>query len=244
MTYRIRLAIVYLLLFIPTLAFTQSISNVRAENQNGKVIVTYDLNGTNDVKYVITLYGSHDNFQASLKYVAGDVGKGVAAGTNKRIEWDIAQELISYQGNITFKIRGEVIPLPLAIKTPAAGATVRLGKSKPITWSGGRQGQSIRIELMKDGAVAQSIGETTNTGAYQWSVPKDLAKGNYQIRLTGGNETLNSETFNVKKKIPIWMIAAPVIVVGVVVAILAKPKASPGPDTETDKLPDAPAPNN
>jgi hypothetical protein len=241
MNLRIRLTILYSVLFlVPAITFGQSISNVKAENQSGKVIITYDLNGSNDVKYNITLFGSHDSYQTQLRYVVGDVGKGVTAGPGKRIEWDVNQELVTYQGNITFKIRGEVIALPLSINTPSSA---RQGKTTTITWSGGKRDQKVHIDLVKDGTVAQSIGDTNNTGTYKWSVPKDIAKGSYQLRLTSGNETVNSQSFSLNKKIPLWIIAAPVVVVGVIVAVLvSKPKSNSGGGD--GPLPDAPTPKN
>lgn len=234
--------VLFLLLFISAAASAQ-IENVHATNVAGRVVITYDLNGTADQKYIITIYSSHNNYASPLRFVVGDAGRDVAVGKGKRVEWDIAQELVTYSGNITFRVRGEVIATPLTFKTPAANATVKKGKSTQITWSGGRQGQPIKVELLQDGTTVQSIKETTNTGVVVWDVPKDLAKGVYQVRITGAGENAISQPFNIKPKPPLLWIIAPIVVVGIIIAVLPK-GGGEKPDDEAKDLPDAPIPQD
>ncbi|HMJ67303.1 MAG TPA: Ser-Thr-rich GPI-anchored membrane family protein [Cyclobacteriaceae bacterium] len=229
------------ILVLPAIALCQRIENLKAENISGKVIITYDLIGNTDQHYNISVFSSHDNFVAPLKFVVGDVGKSIAAGPGKRVEWDLTKELVTYQGNITFKVRGDVMPIPLTIKAPVENKTVRKGKAMTVTWVGGKQGSPLRIDLIQDGKTAQTISESaTNNGMHTWVVPKDIAKGNYQVRLSGGGETATSGAFPIKPKLPILWIAAPIVVGGVIIAILAKGK---DPDIDPD-LPNSPSPQD
>ena len=97
----------------------QKIQNLNASFLDGKAIVTYDVIGTKaNQTYTIDLYSSHNNFASPLKNVTGDVGKNIKAGTGKKIIWDAASELTEFSGDISFKIKGELIPLPLAGRRP------------------------------------------------------------------------------------------------------------------------------
>ncbi len=200
----------------------QRLENIRAEAINGgeSVIITYDLTGGNaSSKYNVTVYSSHNNFAAPLNQVTGDLNE-VKPGTGKRIVWNTRNEITSYSGDITFELRADPIALPLSVKTPGG---VKKGKATTITWEG-TTGESVQLDLVKNGTVVNQIGRTNDLSKYVWSVPADLEKGSgYQVRLTANGRTVSSDSFSVKSKVkPIYFIIPGAVVVGAVVFLAAK----------------------
>jgi len=228
--------------------FTQSIQNINASVSGGKVTVTYDLVGAKpDQTFIIGLYGSHNNFSTPLQMVSGDVGNNVKGAVGKKILWDAEGELgnnIDQITQITFKVKGELAAVPIAVKNPANGSTARTGKNLKILWAGGKPNQRVVIELLKENQVVATIGESQNTGQHDWPIPKDLAKGVYSIKLTGGEEVVQSGSFTVKGKIPLWMKLVPAVVgAGVLAAVLMGGGGDDGGgDVTTNDLPVPPGP--
>lgn len=222
------------------LLLAQSIENVQAAFTGERVLVTYDLIGSADETYNIQIFGSHNNFSAPIRLVTGDVGPNVKAGKAKTIQWSIVEELVNFKGQITFRVRGEVVVPPLSIQSPGANATVKNGKTTEVKWTGGRKTANVKIELLQNGAVTNSITDAANTGSYSWVVPKDLAKGTYSLRLSSGTESATAGPVIVKAPLPLWAKLAPIAVAGVVaVVILLDKPIVPPPSTD---LPDAPRP--
>jgi formylglycine-generating enzyme required for sulfatase activity len=103
----------YLLLlftvFITATAHTQTITNIRASQDDQDILVTYDLRADdNNLKFTTQLYLSTDGgrtYSGPLQQVFGDVGPGITAGLNKRIRWQVLDERERLQGdNIQFKV--------------------------------------------------------------------------------------------------------------------------------------------
>lgn len=220
-------------------ASAQSIENVQVVFTGQRVLISYDLNGKPDEKYRVQVYGSHNNFASPLRLVTGAVGEGVTAGKAKTIEWNIAEEVVTFKGQITFRLRGEVMAAALSLKSPAANSSIKTGKSTEIKWTGGNKNGSVRLELLQNGAVVKAINEGANGGAYAWNVPKDLAKGTYELKISSGGQTASSGPVTVKSPLPLWVKLSPIVVAGVIVVLLL-PKDTPPPDPD---LPNAPRPD-
>lgn len=108
------------LLFLSILGYSQQIQNVKATQQGGKVLVTYDLNDQSGKPYYVKLLMSKDGgatFGNELRFVTGDV-KNTKAGVGKKILWDAAQEISYYDGDAVFRVEAElkVAPMPEAIE--------------------------------------------------------------------------------------------------------------------------------
>ena len=111
---------VFLFLMILTIsggAKAQSITNVRARQEDKKIIVTYDLTGGDQgSRYTVHLFVSEDggnNWKGPMTAVAGDAGTGVNPGTYKQLTWDVLSEPGREQltGNkIAFKIQAIFYP--------------------------------------------------------------------------------------------------------------------------------------
>jgi hypothetical protein len=170
--------------------------------------------------------------------VMGDVGKSIKPGSGKKIEWNAKDELGTYKGEITFKVKGEVVVPMLSFKNPVKGSSVRRGKNIVLQWEGGNTLQNVRLELYKGNEKLISLPEMKNNGSYQWSVPKDLTPGgDYSIKMASGQQNIASENFTVKRKVPFLLKVAPVLVVGGLLAVLLKP-----PSPNNSDLPVAPGP--
>jgi uncharacterized protein (TIGR02145 family) len=88
-----------------SLTRAQEITNVHFE-QEGKVInIYYDLSG--ESTYEVKAFCSGDGGKTwgqPLKFVTGEVGKDIKAGTDKKIVWNVLDEKEDLQGTVQFKI--------------------------------------------------------------------------------------------------------------------------------------------
>ncbi len=215
----------YQLSFFLTIAFfgcsflavaqTKAIPVKAASLPNGKVLISYDLSGEKPTqKYTIKVYCSYNNYLTPLRKVTGDVGANIAVGTGKEIEWDPAEELGNYKGDIDFRVVGELIAMPIVFITPTEGGSVRRGKKTMVQWEGGMPDQDVQLELFQNSQRLQSLTGSKNTGSYNWQLPSDMKKGSYTLNLIVGNETVQSGVFMVKSKIPLGVKLLPVLLLG------------------------------
>ena len=76
----------------------------------------------------------------------------------------------------------------VTVIAPNGGESVRAGNSLTIRWQvTGNPGGALRIELLKRGAVNQTIssGVPMSVGSYQWTVPVTQTAGNdYSVKIT------------------------------------------------------------
>ncbi|MDP2884255.1 MAG: formylglycine-generating enzyme family protein [Ignavibacteria bacterium] len=78
----------FVLLLFPLNVFAQTVSNIRVETKSGRVVITYDLDGTWGEKYDINLAARNNNGETVIPSVlAGDV-LGVSPGKTKWIWWE------------------------------------------------------------------------------------------------------------------------------------------------------------
>ena len=218
-------------------SFSQSVQNIKAVFQDGRVSITYDLIGKNpSEKFLIEVTSSHNNHEASLEMVTGDVNKAVLVGTGKKIIWDAQNELDIFEGEILFKVLGRP---SLTFLSPTEGNKLRIGKKTTIAWAGGLPNQNIKLVLMQGAQIVQTIGEATNRGTYTWAVSKTTKKGSYTIKITSGNEATESNVFTIKRKVPVLAFVLPAVGIGAAVIVLGG-GASGG--SSSNDLPGAPGP--
>ena len=206
--------------------------------QGEKIIVTYDISSDfPGDKYDITLYASSNDFSSPLQRVTGDVGGGQAEGKGKRIEWDAKSELGNYKGELSFEVRAEVIAA-FALKHEVISA--KRGKSVQLDWRGGSKNQEVKIELLKEGAVQGVVGTVGNKGTYNWTITSSEKTGaGFQLRFVNGKETVTTQPFSIKHKIPLVVKVLPFVAVGVIVALAGGSKSSADTTTKDSSL-DAP----
>jgi hypothetical protein len=98
-----------LLLFAVTITQAQKMAIEKIELAREKLVVYYSLDDTNpNHNYQVSLYSSKDNFAAPVTKVIGDVGNEVKPGAQKKIEWNMAQELGAYKGSLSIEVRAGV----------------------------------------------------------------------------------------------------------------------------------------
>lgn len=243
-----RVILLVIAAFITSAAYAQSVVIKKVELAGEQVIVHYDLDDSNpNNEYLINLYSSKDNFSAVLTKVSGDVGMDVKPGTDKKIVWMIRQEYGGYKGKLALEIRGKVYVPFVRLQNFDTKKSYKKGKTYNLKWKVGSP-NPINIELYNGGERISGEINQPNNGEHALFIPNHAAKGSqYRLRFSDARnpeEVVYTDYFRVGPKVPIWMIAAPVVVIGGLIAILASggKDPGPGPGEETNKLPVAPDP--
>ena len=195
-------------LFLPLTVVCQKIENLEASTAGDKIIIMYDIaNGVTGDTYDVLLYASHNNYSSPVRLVSGEVGKALTEGRKKKIEWDAKTELGNYSGDLSFELH-VVVTAALAVQSRVT--SIKRGKDLELAWRGGSANQEIKIELLQSGATIGTLGIIPNTGSWQWPVPSNQSVGNdFQLRLVSGRESVVTEPFSIRHKIPTALKAAP-----------------------------------
>ena len=110
-------SLVLWVLLCPLFAFGQTISNIRIESTHDKVFVVYDLQSDKpqDIGVVFELEGKG---KVTPKSLSGAVMR-VAAGQDRRIEWEVFKDIGSYQGNVVavLSFGGNTVPVVIGTQT-------------------------------------------------------------------------------------------------------------------------------
>jgi hypothetical protein len=205
-----------LLLSISFTSFSQTVQIKKIELAGDKVIVVYDLDDASPTnEYVMGLYASTDNFTVPMAKVKGDVGGDIKPGTNKRIEWNVKQELGDFTGDISLEVRGKVFVVFVKLRDFDATKTYKRGKRYGLSWKPGNA-NPIHIELYKGGERLSGELNHPNNGAYTLSIPAKLPPGkDYKIKITDSknvNDVVYTDVFTVRQRFPL---AAKLIIGGV-----------------------------
>ena len=229
-------------------AFAQNVIIKKVELQGDKVIVHYELDDSNpNNEYQLQLYASKDNFAAPLSKVKGDVGDEIKPGTDKKIEWNIREELGGYKGRISLEVRGKVFAAFVRLQNFDVAKKYKKGKSFNLTWKPGNT-NPVNIELYKGNDRVGGETNHPNNGAFTMFVPGHAKPGkDYRLKISdakNSSDVIYTEYFKVTPKVPIWMKVAPVLIVGgVVVIILSGTDPPPPPPAASEALPKAPDPD-
>jgi hypothetical protein len=230
-----RFVFLFLLLLATTFVHAQSIENVQATFADGLVVITYDLKADANLEFSVSIYSSHNNYSTPLKQLTGDVGT-VKPGMSKRAVWDVKTELITYRGDISFRVKGTPLLAPLVLSKPTDGGAVRRGKTATLQWKGGIPSQNVTIELFQGSERVESLGQVSNSGTFSWSVPSKFEKGKYTLKLSSGAQTTQAD-FSVKAKVPMLLKVLPLLAAGGAAAALAGGGGGGGGESD---LPGAP----
>lgn len=214
----------------------QSIELDFVELSGRRVIIHYNLDdGANSNRqFLVQLYSSQDNFTTPLLRVSGDVGPEVTAGFDKKIFWDITQELKDFKGDVSFEIRGRVYVPFVKILGLGADKVFKRGKNYPINWTSGNLSGQVNIELFNaEGERIWGENNVQNVGKFDWFIPGSTKKGkNYKLKFTNAkdrNDVVYSSPFTIKPKIP-WIVKiAAVTAVGTGIILLSSNSNSNSP---------------
>ncbi|MCK9204433.1 MAG: hypothetical protein M0P58_08390, partial [Bacteroidales bacterium] len=112
-----RVFLFFMILTISGVANAQSITNVKARQEDKKIIVSYDMTGGKaGLLYQVNLFVSEDggySWEGPMRALTGDAGGGITEGTSKQTTWDVLNEpgrerLIG--NKIAFKIQAVFSP--------------------------------------------------------------------------------------------------------------------------------------
>ena len=233
-----------LVLNIPR-ANSQQVENLRLEQTGDKIIIHYDFKASsNDNVYQVKLYHSINGYSKPISLARGDLGDRITPGNAKRIEWYAREELGTYKGDLIVEIRIFLTPEGIYIQSPAQNAKIKRGGALNINWSGGINDDKVSINLLRNGEIVENItNNVANNGSYSWASASSIKPGKtYTIQISGTSTAgaqSTSNPFTIKRKIPLWLLIAPVAVVGATVAVII---STSEPESGNNNLPGAPDP--
>lgn len=218
-------------LVISSSVMGQKFSIKRLEVVGDKINLYYDLVDTIASRsYTITLLSSRDNFISPLQKMDGDIGLEVKPGLNKKIVWNAKEELgADFQGNVGLEVRGSLyIPF---VRLDGLNKTFKRLRPTEITWTGGTQQNILNFDLYTGDEKITSFPNIANVGHYTLTIPMTVKPGkDYQFKITDSrnkDQVVFSPPFTVKRKIPLWMKAVPVILIGAAVYLAVSGDKNP-----------------
>lgn len=207
-------------IFLAFGAAAQKVENVNATLEGEKVSITYDLNYDDPTQpFKVALYSSHDNYTQPLSFLSGDYGDHVVPGKARRVVWDVKNALPpNFDSEINIKIRitkTEPEVAKISVR-PLDRSIYKKGSTIEMHWSGGRPGEKLTIELLKNNVVRNKIAENvSNTHRYSWIMPKKSKAGKgYSLRVTHASkptEFTDSQVFAIRPAFPLLAKTLPVI---------------------------------
>lgn len=232
-------------LALSTISYAQKASIKKVELAGEKIIVYYDLEDSNPgSEYQIQLYASQSNFATALTKVKGDVGAEIKPGSNKKIEWNVREEIGPYKGRLSLEIRGKVFTSVAKLNSISEGDKFKRGKNRLITWHPGNT-NPVTIELLKGDQPVSTKVNQPNSGAYNLIIPAHVKVGkDYSIRITDSKNPSDfavSPTFTVTTKIPLLIKVLPIVAAGGIIYFLGGGGNAPS-DGSSGGIPDPPDP--
>ncbi|HEY0742522.1 MAG TPA: Ser-Thr-rich GPI-anchored membrane family protein [Chryseosolibacter sp.] len=239
------------LLLTSTMLQAQQISLSRIDLQMDKLVVYFTLDDTNpNHTYQISLYSSKDNFATPLTKVAGDVGTEVKPGADKKIQWNMSQELGQYKGELSIEVRARVFVPFVKLTAFDTNRKYKRGKTYPLLWSSGNMGGQIDIDLYEGQNRIDGDRNVPNTGKYEFAINGSVKSGkDYRLKFTNTrnrDEYIFSQPFQIVPKVPFLVKAGGVAVVAAGLYFLFSGGDSPVPPDNSKEIEEWPTglPNN
>ena len=222
----------FMVLFLGSKSFqvnAQEFTIKRVEMAGDKLNVYYDLKDTIAGNlYTVNIYSSLDNFVNPLGQTTGDLGQQVKPGLNKKISWNAQQELgVDYDGKVGLEIRGRIFIPFITLKNFKEYKSFKRTQTYPITWSGGTTRNVLTFSLMREKELVTTFTNVGNLGSYDLVFPKTVKPGNdYYFKISDAknkDESIQTEKFSIKRKVPLALKAAPLALIGVLAYVLFWP---------------------
>ena len=221
-------------LSIPYSVMGQQFSIKRLEVAGDKINLYYDLMDTIASRtYTITLFSSHDNFISPVLKASGDIGLDVKPGANKKIVWNVKEELgPDFNGKVGLEVRGRLyIPF---IRLDGLNKSFKRLRPTEITWTGGTQQNILNFDLYRGEDKITSFPNLANVGHYTLTMPTTVKPGKgYKFKITdirNKDQIVYSAPFKVKRKIPLLLKASPIALAGAVAYLIIANQKSPRPN--------------
>ena len=232
-----------LILFLGNLAYSQEVNIEDILLQDSILTVKYELLDENPNRsFSISLYSSKDNFLKPLKVVSGDVGIDIPVGPGKEIIWNARSELgKEFRGSLALEVKGSVYIPFIDLQGIEEGMTLKRGIENDLVWSGGRGDNVLNIELYKGDKLIKSFEQRPNIGNTSLTIPTDVKHGaNYRFRISDSrnqDEIVYSNSFTVKRKIPLGVKIGVAFVAGALTGYLISNATKEEPDITPPPLP-------
>jgi hypothetical protein len=217
--------LIVLLLLTGTLCAQQLQVN-RVELNGDNVILHYVLLDTVPGRsFTVNLYASRDNYINPLENLTGDYGPEIKPGIGKKVIWNAKQELgATFDGKVSVEIRARVY-VPFIVFDNFD--KIKRGKPKEITWRGGSRQNTLNFELYnkRDEKVTTVIANiNAAAGNTSLSIPSDVKAGKgYRFKIVDSknkDQVIYSSRFAIKRKVPLLVLALPVVAGGAAVVML------------------------
>lgn len=222
----------------PSVINAQEFAIKTVELTNDQVLLYYDLTDTTKNRtYSVFVYSSRDNFLSPLAKIAGDAGIEVKPGLNRKIAWNMREELgNAFDGEVELEIRGRMY-VPFIRFVGFEDVEVRKRKTPFIVkWSGGTRQNILNFQLYKKASGGDKLVYTfpnaPNENEYKLELPTSVRPGkDYYFRISDSknkDQVVLTPDFIVKRKVPLLLKVLPIAVVGYAAYFLLS-KADDGP---------------
>jgi hypothetical protein len=228
------------LLFLWSISYAQEIS-ISPPIVDEAGIITFDLSilpaASDRERYDVNLYASADNYQEAVEQL-----KGIRVNEKQVIRINGSEKLGEYEGSLTFKATAVASVFPVQMDESGKKKFTK-GKKVNLTWTDYHDVGSYTIELYQGVILKETLARNYQGTTFTQKLPKDLEKGNYQLKVTpAGRQELSSEAYPVVVAAGLspLLIGGGVLVVGG--GILAATGGGGESVSGTDELPDPPGP--
>jgi len=223
-------------LFMLGAAFAQEFTIKEMELVNDQLVLHYDLIDTaRGHTYTIFVYSSKDNFLNPLEKISGDAGLEVKPGTNKKIVWNVKEELTAtFDGEIEMEVRGRrYIPF-IRFEGFQENEVRKRGKPFLMKWSGGTRQNILNIQLYNGDRLAHTFANVPNEGESSLTIPTSVKTGTgYYFKIAdtkNRDQVVLTPTFEITSKYPLSVkvgLAAIAVTGGFLVYLNTKKIAEP-----------------
>lgn len=234
--------IVYLSLSLLNLANlnAQHIELKSIELKEDKLQLHYDLlDSLEDRFYSIRLYSSADGYLNPLTKIMGDAGLEVRPGKDKIVSWAIREELApDFNAKVSIEIRAKIFVPFISTESINQYKVYKRKRKYNLTWKGGTPQNILNFDLYRNEEKITSFPNLANVGHHELELPTHIKPGkNYRFRISdvkNKDEVVYTDTFKVKRKIPLVMKVIPGLMIGSVIYLLLNQS------TEDADIPEAP----
>lgn len=242
-----KLLIGILLFFVGYNTKAQEVQNVKIDFKEGIISLTFDLSPQKSLRerYNLEITSSKDNYTNPVP-VLNNSTENIEPKKGLQYQIDALKNFEGFRGDLNFKIKAVFAYSLLEFITPSEIASLKKGKSLQLSWIGGLENDKYSLELYKQGAKVSTLQSMLTRKVTSWDMAKDTKAGSgYMIKVVSEkNKQLSAftQSFKIKRKIPIVIKILPFAIAGGVFAIISG-KSSEGTTTKTD-LPGLPDPPN
>jgi hypothetical protein len=240
---RLKILVFALMLFSVSKLAAQTIKIRSVEYLDKKVVLYYDLLDSLEGRaFSIRLYFSSDGYLNPLAKVSGDVGLEIKSGKNRKIVWALSEELPpDFSGKVALEIRGRLFIPFIQTESINSYKVFKRKRKYQLTWSGGTPQNVLNFDLMKGDKKITTFPNLANVGHHTFEFPIHIRPGKgYHFRISdtkNKDEVVVTNTFKIKRKIPLLVKSIPLMAMGYGISILTGKSPVPFSDDDIDGPP-------